>query len=139
MESVEICCTSELLFLHLSFLSMCHSLPHLNLSPTLYLPRILLLHLSYNACTHCSMLDGNTATAHPSAVDISMEEEMVDNLPKTPATKRRKPRSKKDIKSAKEVEAGIWHVAAYKRGSLNEELVNMTPQVMYTPTPPHDL
>ena len=63
---------------------------------------------------------------------------MVDNLLKTPALKRRKPRSKKDIKSAKEVEAGIWCVAAYKRESLNEELVNMTPQVMYTPAPPHD-
>lgn len=77
------------------------------------------------------------ATAHPGVVDISIEE-TADNLPKTPAPKKRKPRSKKDIKSAEEVEAGIQRVAAYERQSLNEELVDATPQVVYTPAPPRD-
>ena len=80
----------------------------------------------------------HNATAHPGAVDISMEEEMADNIPKTPAPKKHKARNKKNIKSAEEIEVGIQHVAAYKRQSLKEELVHVTPQVVYTPAPPHD-
>ena len=65
-------------------------------------------------------------TAHPGAVDISMEE-TVDNLPKTPAQKKRQPKNKKEVKSAEDVEVGIQHVAAYERQSLKEELVDATP------------
>ena len=78
------------------------------------------------------------ATSHPSAVDISMEEEMADNIPKTPAPKKRKAKNKRNIKSAEEIKAGIQCVAAYKRQSLKEELVDTTPQVVYTAAPPCD-
>ena len=64
---------------------------------------------------HWMATRSRNATVHPSAVDISMEEEMVDNIPKTPAPKKCKARNKKDIKSAEEIEAGIQCVAAYKR------------------------
>ena len=43
------------------------------------------------------------------------------------------------MKSAEEVEAGIQHVAAYKKQSLHEELVDATPQVVCTPAPPQDV
>ena len=78
-------------------------------------------------------------TAHPGAVDISMEEETAGNLPKTLAPRKWKPRGKKDTKSAEEVEAGIQHVAAYEKRSLHKELVNATPQVVYTPAHPQDV
>lgn len=79
------------------------------------------------------------ATAHPGAVDITVEEETADNLPKTPAPPKRKPRAKKDMKSAEAVEAGIQRVAAYEKRALNKELVDATPQVVHTPAPPRDL
>ena len=41
------------------------------------------------------------------------------------------------MKSAAETEAGIKCVAAYKRKSLNKELVNTTPQGIITPVAPH--
>ena len=77
------------------------------------------------------------ATAHPGVVDISMEE-TADNVPKTPAPKKRRARAKKGIKSAEDIEAGIQRVAAYERQSLNEELIDATPQVVNTPAPPQD-
>ena len=77
-------------------------------------------------------------TAHPGAVNISMEE-TAGNLPKTLAPRKQKPRGKKDMKSAEEVEAGIQHVAAYEKWSLHEELVDATPQVVYTPAYPQDV
>ena len=43
------------------------------------------------------------------------------------------------MKSAEEVEAGIQRVAAYEKRSLHEELVDATPQVVYTPAPPRDV
>ena len=63
---------------------------------------------------------------------------MADNIPKTPAPKKHKARNKKHIKSAEEIKAGIQCVAAYERQSLKEDLVHMTPQVVYTPAPPCD-
>lgn len=78
----------------------------------------------------------SNTTAHPGAVDISMEEETPDHIPKTPAQRKRRAKSKRDVKSAEEVDAGIQRVAAYERKSLNDELVNATPQVTYTPAPP---
>ena len=87
--------------------------------------------------TTCQMaMRSRNAFAHPGVVDISIDK--TDNLPKTPAPKKRKARGKKDTKSAEEVEAGIQRVVAYERKSLNEELVDATPQVMYTPAPPQD-
>ena len=64
---------------------------------------------------------------------------MAGNLPKIPAPRKRKPRGKKDTKSAEEVEAGIQHVAAYEKWSLHEELIDVTPQVVYTHAPPRDV
>ena len=78
----------------------------------------------------------HNTTAHPGAVDIIMEE-TVDNLPKTPAPKKRQPKNKKEVKSAEDVEVGIKRVAAYERQSLKEELVDATPQAMVTPAHPH--
>ena len=69
----------------------------------------------------------HNATAHPGAVDISIEEEMADNIPKTPAPKKHKARNKKNIKSAEEIKAGIQHVAAYKRQSLKEGACSCDP------------
>lgn len=74
------------------------------------------------------------AAAHPGAVDISMEE-TANNLPKTPAPKKR-PKNKKKVKLAEDVEVGIQRVAAYERQSLKEELVDATPQAMVTPAHP---
>ena len=109
---------------------------------TLYLPitpHTSLTMMPTAPTTECWMATRScNATAHPSAVDISMEEETADNIPKTPAPKKRKARYKKNIKSAEEIEAGIQRVAAYERQSLKEELIHTTPQVVYTPAPPHD-
>ena len=60
----------------------------------------------------------------------------MDNLPKTPAPKKRQPKNKKEVKSAEDVEVGIQRVAAYERQSLKEELVDATPQAMVTPAHP---
>ena len=57
----------------------------------------------------------SNTTTHPGAVDISMEEEMVVHLPKTPGPKKRMTKTKKDAKPAEEVEAGIQHIAAYEQ------------------------
>ena len=43
------------------------------------------------------------------------------------------------MKSAEEVEAGIQCVAAYEKQSLHKELIDATPQVVYTPAPPQDV
>ena len=64
-------------------------------------------------------------------------EEMVNNLPKTPALKMGQPKNKKDVKSAEDVEVGIQRVAAYERQSLKEEFVDATTQAMVTPAHPH--
>ena len=73
---------------------------------------------------------------HPGVVDISVEEQGEDLLLKTPVPQKRSQQTK-NTKSAAETEAGIKHVAACKRKSLNEELVNMTPQGVVTPVAPH--
>ena len=73
---------------------------------------------------------------HLGVVDISVEGQGKDLLPKTPVLQRRSQQTK-NAKSAAETEAGIKHIAAYKRKSLNEELVNMTPQGIVTPVGPH--
>lgn len=70
-------------------------------------------------------ISGN-GNMHLGVVNISIEEEGVDLLLKTPTPRK----DELEIKSAKEVEAGIHHVAAYKSWSLNEELVNATPSPM---------
>ena len=75
---------------------------------------------------------------HPGVVDISIEEDEVDRLPKTPAPRKTLARNKKNVKSAKEVEASIQRVAAYERQSLIEELVNTTPQPLVIPAPSHN-
>ena len=58
---------------------------------------------------------GNS-NAHLGMVDISIEEEMANLPPNTPALRKKRARSKK-AKSAEEVEAGIHCVATYKRQS----------------------
>ena len=62
----------------------------------------------------------------------------VDLLPKTRAPRKRQAKNKNATKSAEEVEAGIHHVAACKRQSLNKELVNASPQPHVTPAIPHN-
>ena len=69
---------------------------------------------------------------HPGTVDISMDEERMDLLPKTPAPRKRRARNQKNTKSVEEVEAGIKHVAAYEKQSLNEEFLNTTLQPLVT-------
>ena len=83
-----------------------------------------------------AMRSGN-GNAHPGVVDISIKEKMVDLPPNTPAPRKKRARSKK-TKSAEEVEAGIQHVATYERQSLNDELVNATPQALVAPVAPHN-
>ena len=72
---------------------------------------------------------------HLGVVDISVEEKGEDLLLKTPVPQRRSQQTK-NVKSAAEMEAGIKCVAAYERKSLNEELVNVTPQGIVTPVAP---
>ena len=52
------------------------------------------------------MRSGNS-NRHPGVVDISIEEDEVDHLLKTPAPRKTLARNKKNVKSAKEVEASI--------------------------------
>ena len=84
-----------------------------------------------------STRSGNS-NRHPGVVDISTEEDEVDHLPKTPAPRKTLAGNKKNVKSAKEVEASIQRVAAYERQSLIEELVNATPQPLVIPAPSHN-
>ena len=80
---------------------------------------------------------GNSNT-HLGMVNISIEEERVALLPKTPTLRKRWARNKKEKKSAEEVEAGIHCVTAYERQSPNKELVNATPQPHVTPETLHN-
>ena len=82
------------------------------------------------------MRSGN-GNAHPGAVDISIKEKTVDLPPNTPTLRKKRARSKK-TKSAEEVEAGIQRVATYERQSLNDKLVNATPQALVAPVAPHN-
>ena len=75
---------------------------------------------------------------HPGIVDISIEEDEVDCLLKTPAPRKTLARNKKNVKSAEEVKASIQQVAAYERQSLIEELVNATPQPLVIPAPSYN-
>ena len=72
------------------------------------------------------MRSGNS-NRHPGVVDISIEEDEVDHLLKTPAPRKTLARNKKNVKSAKEVKASIQRVAAHEKQFLVEELVNATP------------
>ena len=45
-------------------------------------------------------------------------------------------RETKNLKSAEEIEAGIQWVATYKKQHLNDELVNATPETIFTPAAP---
>ena len=72
---------------------------------------------------------------HLGVVDISVEEKGKDLLPKTPVPQRRSQQTK-NAKSAAEMEAGIKHITVYERKSLNEELINATPQGIITPVAP---
>ena len=72
---------------------------------------------------------------HPGVVDISVEEKGEDLLLKTPVPQRRSQQTK-NAKSAAEMEAGIKHITVYERKSLNEELINATPQGIITPVAP---
>ena len=74
--------------------------------------------------------------AHPWAVDISVKEVGEGHLPKTLLPQKKKTRQTKNQKSAEETEAGIQQVAAHKKQSLHNELVNGTPQAVVTPTIP---
>ena len=73
------------------------------------------------------------ADIHPGIPDISIEEEGEGRLPKTPVQRKKRAKQNKQKKSAEEVEVGIQCVAAYERQSLNEELINATPQAISTP------
>ena len=78
------------------------------------------------------------ADIHPGIPDISIEEEGEGRLPKTPVQRKKRAKQNKQKKSAEEAEVGIQHVAAYERQSLNEELVNTTPQAIFTPAAHRD-
>ena len=72
--------------------------------------------------------------AHPGMVDINVEEERVDLPQNTPSPRKKRARNKK-TKSAK---AGIQCVTTYKRQSLNDELINATPQAHVAPVAHHN-
>lgn len=120
------------------FLSMSHSLAYPHTLHTFYLSNLYFLIYFTTMCqptTTCWMATryGNSG-AHPGAVDISDKEE--DLLPKTPTPKKRSTKAK-NKKLGTELEAGLKHVATYKKQSLHNELSEATPQAMYTPAAPH--
>ena len=69
---------------------------------------------------------------HSGVVNISMDKEGMDLLPKTPAPRKRQVSNQKNTKSVEEVEAGIKCVAAYEKQSLNKEFLNATLQPLVT-------
>ena len=75
---------------------------------------------------------------HPGTVHISVDEEGMDLLPKTPAPRKGWARDQKDTKSVKEVKAGIKCIAAYKRQSLDKEFLNATLQPLVTSVATHN-
>ena len=74
---------------------------------------------------------------HPGMIDVSIEEEKMDVLLNTPPPRKKRP-TYKNMRSAEEIEAGIQRVAAYERQSLQDELVNATPQPLVPPATPRN-
>ena len=80
------------------------------------------------------MRSGNR-NIHLGMINISINEERVDLLPNTP-TLRKKGAKNKNMRSAEEVKAGIQWVTTYKRQSLKDKLINVTPQPLVPPATP---